>query len=84
VLSRSLLRDTKNFEIHFTKNVCTCVCCLSVCVLIWITELISGLNQLAKENPHFNILDVRGIGLMVGVEFNSNNVHAVPPGTASK
>jgi 4-aminobutyrate aminotransferase len=42
-------------------------------------ELMMGLRQLAKENPHFHIADVRGIGLMVAVEFD-----LVPPGTASK
>jgi 4-aminobutyrate aminotransferase len=47
-------------------------------------ELMAGLRQLAKENPRYHIVDVRGLGLMVGVEFDSDNVQAVPHGTASK
>lgn len=44
-------------------------------------ELTDGLKEIQKSHPEYQIVDVRGYGLMIGVEFDH---HKVPYGTASK
>ena len=44
-------------------------------------ELTDGLKEIQKNNPEYHIVDVRGYGLMIGVEFDH---HKVPYSTASK